>query len=77
MEHADLEFACSTTLSAMNWTLDDASKLPELYHRVVSAVLEGIRAERKRLAHWIVEDTHSMICRGTARELQEAIRGME
>lgn len=76
MNNLDAPTPETIALNAMNWTEEDAAKQHKLYGRIVVAVVEGMRAERERLARWIVEDTHSMICRGTARTLQEAIREM-
>jgi hypothetical protein len=79
MKNLDVETARQITLKAMNWMPDEAPTTAEeaaqheFFRRAVSAVLEGIRTERERLAQWIVDETHSMLCRGTALELQEAI----
>lgn len=77
MNTVDAQAAETIALKAMNWTEEEAAQQHKLYGRIVAAVAEGMRAERERLARWIVEDTHSMICRGTARTLQEAIREMK
>jgi hypothetical protein len=78
MRNLDLETAEAIALEVLNRTaFEESASQSLLYRRIVAAALEGIRAERERLAQWVVNDTHSVLCRGTARELQESIREME
>lgn len=76
MNNLDFETAERIAAAVLHGTADEAISDSLLHHRIVEAALEGIRAERERLAQWVVDDTNSMICRGTAQTLQDAIREM-
>jgi hypothetical protein len=76
MKNLDLERAERIALKVLDGTVDEVASQPLLHRHMVAAALEGIRTERERLAQWVVTDTNSMVGRGTAQTLQDAIREM-
>jgi hypothetical protein len=76
MTDLDLETAERIAVQVLKGAGERAASQSPLHRWIVAAALEGIREERERLAQCIVNDTHSMVCRGTAGTLQDAIREM-
>jgi hypothetical protein len=76
MKNLDLETAEMIALKVLHEPVEETASPSALHRCVVAAALEGIRIERERLAQWVVNDTNSMVGRGTARDLQDAIREM-